>query len=405
MKQIVNIARVLVGILFLFSGLVKAIDPLGLAYKMQEFFEVWANGGFMKGLMMWLYAHAVMFSVFMIILEVVLGFALLLGWKKSITSWLLLLLTLFFTFLTAFVLFTDKIRACGCFGDCIPLTPIQTFTKDLVLLLLIIIILLGRKYIQPLFKKETTSLVVMLLVLFGVSFLQYYVLRHLPIKDCLPYKAGNNILELRKMPKDAIQDKFVISFIYEKNGVKKEFTVDGLPDSTWTYVDRKQKLIEKGKNNTPLINDFTLNTPDTVLSYEKDGTKNNFSINNLPDSGWKFIEKKSLDSTETVLSQDKEYYLLFIKEIPNTKHTPWLTDFYNLFKSGKPCYVVSSIPKEADAYFNHGSVSQNFGIKIFTCDGVAIKTVARNNVVLYLMKGPVVQGKWAWTDFDKIINN
>ena len=186
MKQIVNIARVLVGILFIFSGLVKAIDPLGLAYKMQEFFEVWANGGFMKGLMMWLYAHAVMFSVFMIMLEVVLGFALLLGWKKSITSWLLLLLTLFFTFLTAFVLFTDKIRACGCFGDCIPLTPIQTFTKDLVLLLLIIIILFGRKYIQPLFKKEMISLVVMLLVLFGVSFLQFYVLRHLPIKDCLP---------------------------------------------------------------------------------------------------------------------------------------------------------------------------------------------------------------------------
>src|SRR4051812_45000804 len=142
MKAVVNISRILVGCLFIFSGLVKAIDPLGLSYKMQEFFEVWANDGFMKGMMMWLNGHSLLFSVVMIALEVILGFALLIGWKKNITSWLLLLLTLFFTFLTAFVLFTGKIRACGCFGDCIPLTPIQTFTKDIILTILIIIIII-----------------------------------------------------------------------------------------------------------------------------------------------------------------------------------------------------------------------------------------------------------------------
>ena len=376
MKQIVNIARVLVGILFIFSGLVKAIDPLGLAYKMQEFFEVWANSGFMKGLMMWLYAHAVMFSVIMIILEVFLGFALLIGWKKSITGWLLLLLTLFFTFLTAFVLFTGKIRACGCFGDCIPLTPIQTFTKDLVLLLLIIIILFGRKYIQPLFKKEITSLLVMLLVLFGVSFLQYQVLHHLPIKDCLPYKVGNNILELRKMPKDAIQDKFVISFIYEKNGVKKEFTVDGLPDSTWTYVDRNQQLIEKGKNNIPLINDFTLTS--------EDGT----------------------DSTDAILSQPGYYYLLFVKD-SESYATGWKNDgklFYLAAAAQRPVYIITAQKEFVKKQFWNKFVIREkaYNPTVLTCDGVAIKTASRNNPVLYLMKGPVVMAKWSWADFDKI---
>ena len=131
MKIIVNIARVLVGCLFIFSGLVKAIDPLGLAYKMQEFFEVWAASGYLKGMMDLLYDQALLFSVLMIALEVLLGVALLLGWRLKPVSWLLLALTLFFTFLTSYVLFSGKIRACGCFGDCIPLTPVQTFTKDL----------------------------------------------------------------------------------------------------------------------------------------------------------------------------------------------------------------------------------------------------------------------------------
>ena len=117
MKIIVNIARVLVGCLFIFSGLVKAIDPLGLAYKMQEFFEVWAASGYLKGMMDLLYDQALLFSVLMIALEVLLGVALLLGWRLNPVSWFLLALTLFFTFLTSYVLFSGKIRACGCFGN------------------------------------------------------------------------------------------------------------------------------------------------------------------------------------------------------------------------------------------------------------------------------------------------
>jgi uncharacterized membrane protein YphA (DoxX/SURF4 family) len=371
MKLFVNISRILVGILFIFSGLVKAIDPLGLAYKMQEFFEVWAAEGYFKSLMGWLNNYALGFSIFMITLEVLLGVALLIGWQKKLTSWLLFLLTLFFTFLTAYVLFSGKIRACGCFGDCIPLTPIQTFTKDIVLTVLIILILAQQKYIQLLFKNSMATAMV-LLALVAVLFLQFYVLKHLPLKDCLPYKPGNNILELRKMPKDAVQDKFSYSFVYEKAGTKKDFDVAALPDSSWTFVERKQTLVSKGKNNVPLINDFS------------------------------FTTASGTDTTEAILNQPGEYYLLFVKD-GYTGDEEWSATiaFMMTRDKSKPIYVITSQPKEANQLFNLGREPVN--VPIFSCDGTAIKTAARATPTLYKMKGPVVQNKWGWADLSKAL--
>ncbi|MFM6924089.1 MAG: BT_3928 family protein [Ferruginibacter sp.] len=369
MKTAVNIARVLVGFLFIFSGLVKAIDPLGLAYKMQEFFEAWANSGIMPGLMSWLNGQALMFSILMITLEVILGVALLLGWRKNMVSWLLLLLMLFFTFLTSYVLFSGKIRACGCFGDCIPLTPIQTFTKDIVLMVLVLLILSGRKYVNPLFSN-TVNVSLFIISLVAVLGLQWYVLNHLPVKDCLPFKVGNNILELRKMPKDAVPDKYDYQFVYKKNGETKEFAVNALPDSTWEFVDRKQVLVEKGKNNVALINDFILKT-----------TSDN-------------------DTTEAVLSQDGPYYLLFVQELPDTKHTTWINRFYEMHKKGIPCFFVTANPTALNA---HLGVDQPDKLTILTCDYTAIKTAARNNVTLYLMNGPVVKNKWGGSDVEKAL--
>jgi len=126
MKLILNIARFIVGVLFIFSGLIKANDPLGLSYKMQEFFEVW-GWGFLDN-------YTLTLSVFMIAFEIIAGVAVLVGWQMKLFSWLLLLLIIFFTFLTGYALFSGKIRECGCFGDCIPLTADQSFMKDLVLL-------------------------------------------------------------------------------------------------------------------------------------------------------------------------------------------------------------------------------------------------------------------------------
>jgi uncharacterized membrane protein YphA (DoxX/SURF4 family) len=369
MKQMVNIARILVGALFIFSGLVKAIDPLGLAYKMQEFFEVWASQGILTGMMNWLNGQALMFSILIITLEVVLGVALLLGWRTKLVSWLLLLLMLLFTFLTSYVLFSGKIRACGCFGDCIPLTPIQTFSKDVVLMIMVLLLLFGRKYIKPLFSN-TINVCVFLISFFAVLGLQWYVLKYLPVKDCLPFKAGNNILELRKMPKDAVPDKFDYSFIYKKDGKNEEFAVNALPDSIWEFVERKQVLVQKGKNNIPLINDFMLKT-------------NNGN-----------------DTTDAILNQPGEYYLLFVKQVPKTGQSPWISRLNQIHEKGIPCFYVTPDPAGLEEYL--GTLQPN-KITILTCDYTAVKTAARNNEVLYQMKGPVVQNKWGGSDIEKAL--
>ena len=376
MKVLVNIARGLVGGLFIFSGLVKAIDPKGLSYKMQEFFEVWARDGFLPKLMNTFNEHSLTFSIVIITLEVFLGLALLVGWQKKMTTWLLLLLTLFFTFLTAFVLFTGKIKACGCFGDCIPLTPTQTFTKDIILLVLEVLLLMGHKFIQPLFKPIICT-AILAMAISGVLFLQTYVQHHLPLKDCLPFKVGNNILELRKMPKDAVPDKFDYSFIYQKNGEKKEFGVNNIPDSTWQFVDRKQTLIQKGKNNIPLINDFS------------------------------FTTESGNDTTEAILGQEGEYYLMYTSLFDDIKNPAkdWMEDIILLIKANtlnKKLFIVTTQIEQSKKRYQVFIEGKKITQPIFTCDATALKTVARSNPTLYLMNGSIVKQKWGLGDFKKV---
>ncbi len=372
MKIAVTAARIFTGSLFIFSGLVKAIDPKGLGFKMQEFFEAWSNSGFMPGLMKIFDTYALTFSVIMITLEVIVGVALLVGWQKRITTWVLLLLMLFFTFLTSYVLFTGKIRACGCFGDCIPLTPTQTFTKDIFLLVLVLFILFNLKYINPIAKPVVSFLCVAVATIL-VLFLQFHVLKNLPLKDCLPYKPGNNILELRKMPANAIQDKYEYSFIYEKNGEKKEFASS--PDSTWKYVDRKQTLIQKGSNNIPLINDYSLST-------------------------------ENGDSTEAILNTKGEYYLMYIKSLEDYPKN-WNEDatfILKVIEQNKTIYIVTSELAKVKEHFANEPLLKNIFSKInfVTCDATVMKTVARVNPTLYLMDGPVVKQKWSWAAFSSI---
>jgi uncharacterized membrane protein YphA (DoxX/SURF4 family) len=371
MKLLVNIARIIVGILFIFSGLIKANDPLGLSYKMQEFFDVWSQNASLTSMMHWLSDYALAFSIIMITLEIIVGVGILTGIWKRFFSWLLLLMIIFFTFLTGYAALSGKIATCGCFGDCIPLTAMQSFIKDLVLVVLILIIFFGVKYIYPVFTAALNILILLICTILVLVF-QWYVMNHMPVVDCLPFKKGNNILELRKMPANAIPDKKDYKFVYQKDGKKQEFSIKNLPDSTWEFVSREDFIVEKGSNNEPPIKDFYL----TSLS----GT----------------------DTTESVLNIDTDYYLFFIKDFNLTDK--WLSDFTSLYTLAKnknmPLYVISPQAPNANNFFNQ---KNNYGVPVFSLDATSFKTAARTSPELYLMHGPNIKNKWGAADLKQAL--
>src|SRR6185295_7780710 len=169
MKKSLIVIRWLVGLLFIFSGLIKANDPLGLSYKMQEFFEIWGMTQFHS----WTLASSVLMNAF----EIIAGFALLLGWRIRLFSWLLLLLILFFTFLTGYTYVTGKPTNCGCFGDCIPITAKTSFLKDVVLTILIGFIFTQRSKIRPILSNRASAVTMIGITLFSFG-IQWYKLNY-----------------------------------------------------------------------------------------------------------------------------------------------------------------------------------------------------------------------------------
>ncbi|MEE6188136.1 BT_3928 family protein [Niabella digestorum] len=366
MKALVTFSRILVGLLFIFSGLVKANDPIGLSYKMQEFFLAWGMSA-LDGI-------ALPLSIFMIAFEIIAGAALLLGWRIKTVSWLLLLLIIFFTFLTGYAYLSGKFKSCGCFGDCLPITSQQSFWKDVILLLFILIIFFNRKYIQPVFNKSTTSFLLLLVAFFSFA-AQRYTLKHLPVVDCLPFKKGNNIAEQMKVPANAIPDSTVIVFEYEKDGQKVSFTADEFPDdfddSTYTFIDRYDRVIRPGKNNEPPIKAFNLSN------------------------------QQGADLTQQILELDK-VVLLFVENAKTPVHK-WSKGFADLYKKARekniPVYIVSS---DANAVKKHIAGTSFAGVDVLSGDNTSIRIAARTNpTVLVLQKGTIVD-KESYKRFNRI---
>jgi len=377
MKYAVNVVRFVVGILFIFSGLVKAIDPLGLSYKMDEFFDLWTAGlvktsfSFLIQFFQFLRDHSLSLSVLMIAFEIIAGVALLIGWRMKIFSWLLLLLIIFFTFLTGYAYFSHnpdgspKFSNCGCFGDCIPLTVKTSFLKDIALTALIIFLFINRKKIIPAFSNRTNFIIMLLATIFSFG-LQWYVLVYLPIIDCLPYKKGNNISEKMKQPPGSKPDSFAIRFIYEKGGKPYEFSPSDLPAdlNTYTFKERKDKLIRKG-NAEPPIKGFILKT------------------------------ESGEDSTQVILSEPYSF-LLFCENF-KTPVSSWQKDFEKLKQAADqkniPVYIITASLNDAKKALSSTSFS---GVQVFECDYTAIRTAARTNPCLYLLKQGTVVNKWSY---------
>ncbi|HEY4291152.1 MAG TPA: BT_3928 family protein [Puia sp.] len=367
MKILISVCRFLVGVLFIFSGLVKADDPLGLSYKMQEFFEVWNFH--------WLDNFTLAFSIGMIVFEIVAGVAILLGWRMKLFSWLLLLLIIFFTFLTGYAYLSGKVRECGCFGDCIPLTAGQSFMKDLLLLLLIVFLFGVREKIRPVLKQTGSVAVLLLATVFSFAF-QWYVLVHLPVVDCLPYKAGNNIPEKMKAPPGAIPDSTVITMVYEKNGKKVEFGASKFPtdfDDSYKFISRYDKLIRKG-NAEPAIKDFNL------------------------------LTGAGTDTTQAVLEEKGFKLFLFMKEVLDD-HPDWNKTFSVVLTMAKskriPVFFITGDYDHMVSWVEKQGLTAD--VTILKCDATAIKTAARANPTLYLIKGGTIAAKWSYADFDRAL--
>lgn len=378
MKIFVKITQVTVGLLFIISGLVKANDPVGLGYKMQEFFELWsegfAPGSFVSSALLALHDASLGLSIFMITLEILAGVALLLGWQKKWVLWLLLLLIVFFTFLTGYAYLSGKFTNCGCFGDCLPITPLASFIKDIALLALIIVLLIGQRYIKPVLTAGARAVVLMGTLLISLG-LQWYVLHYLPLADCLPFKEGNHLPTQMKPPPGAVPDSFAIRFIYEKGGRQYEFAPENLPAdfTTYTFVDRKQTLVRKGNADAP-IKGFAL------TSTEKDSITGN-----------------NIDSTDIILSQPQAL-LLFSRSFAQD----WINNIKpmldNASRKGIPVYMLSANKAEAEKSFAAAGIG---GVPFFNTDFTVVRTVARTNpTVLYLQKGKVVK-KWSKKELDK----
>ncbi|NGM67140.1 BT_3928 family protein [Sphingobacterium sp. SGR-19] len=250
-------SRIFVGLLFIFSGFIKANDPTGFGYKLEEYFLVF-HMDFLNDYSTWL-------AVLICGLEIILGIFLLLGFYKNKVAWGLLLLTVFFLFLTFYSAFFEVVTSCGCFGDAIPLTPWQSFIKDIILLAFVIVIFKYRARIKPILSNPTTrSLISTLVILlsFGVG---VYTIYFLPFIDFLPYKEGNNIPELMVMPEGEEADVYesIYEIKHQQTGEVKKVTdkeyMDGIwEDDNWEVVgEPESKLVKKG---------YQIPIPDLLIS-------------------------------------------------------------------------------------------------------------------------------------------
>ncbi|MEN8799765.1 MAG: BT_3928 family protein, partial [Flavobacteriaceae bacterium] len=250
MKYLVTISRILVGVLFIISGLIKLNDPVGFSFKLEEYFSPAVLD------IPFLLPLALTISLVVVILEVLLGIMLLLGYKRGLTVWSLLLMILFFTFLTFYSAYFNKVTDCGCFGDAVKLTPWESFTKDVVLLIFILILFYGRRHIKTIFNPTLTR-IIMLAGLLGCCVFAYNVLNHLPALDFRPYKIGANIPEGMAIPDDAPKPIFDYAWKFNVNGEEKIIVTQGdYPEVDGEFVGVETEEVQKGYEAP--IHDFTL---------------------------------------------------------------------------------------------------------------------------------------------------
>ncbi|WP_298239126.1 BT_3928 family protein [uncultured Algibacter sp.] len=358
MKAIVSISRILVGVLFIFSGFIKLNDPLGFSYKLQEYFSQDVLN------IPSLEPYALMISIFVVVFEVVLGVFLLIGYKPKFTVWSLLGMIVFFTFLTFYAAYFEKVKDCGCFGDFLKLKPWETFWKDVILLVFIVILFFGVKHIKPIFGKLPTTVLALLGFILSLWF-GYHVLMHLPSIDFRAYKIGNNIKEGMEIPEDAPKPIQEYSWKFNIGGEEKVIKTNGqYPSVDGDFVSVETKVIQEGY--TPPVVDFS------IESNDEDLTSHYLEQENLI-----VVVSYSLEKIESDGA-------LKLRELQN-----------QAIKKG---YTIIGLTASGDEAKQHIKEAYNVDFDWYLCDEKALKTVVRANPgILELAHGTVKQ-KVHWND-------
>lgn len=362
MKIVVNVLRIVVGILFIISGFIKLNDPVGFSYKLQEYF----SPGVLD--LDFLSPYALGLAIILVIIELVLGIALIIGYYKKATLGLLLAMILFFTFLTFYSAYYNKVTDCGCFGDALPLTPWQSFSKDVVLLVMILILIAGQRYLQPFFTRFGRTIVIFLSFVVSLVF-GYHVLMHLPFFDYRAYHVGANIEKGMQVPEGAQEAVYNYSWKFKVNGEEKIITTTGdYPQSDGEFIGVETEMIHQGY--VPPIHDFS-------------------------------IEKNGNDYTEQFLNTEN-LLVIVAYDISKTEWNGWpnvkkLTD--DALKKG---YEVIGLSASGENITQDLITKQKLNFEFYATDATTLKTIVRSNPgIVKLREGTILQKKH-WNDVDEI---
>jgi uncharacterized membrane protein YphA (DoxX/SURF4 family) len=380
MKILTTISRLLIGLVFAFSGFIKAVDPLGTTYKFNDY--LLALGlGFMVPLSFFL-------ALILITSEFSIGISLLLNVKIKLASLGALLLMIIFTPLTLYLAIKNPVHDCGCFGDAIELTNWQTFWKNIILLFFVLILFSNKNKIEP-YLNNVKELMAVSGVILIILIFQFYCMRYyIPVFDFRPYTIGTRIPDKMIYPANAAKDEYKTFLYYKKDGVVKEFTQDNYPwkDSTWVWVDTKPVLIKKGFE--PPIHDFTI----TTYPQNKNDTTNGTNI------------------TDLVLADVNPNFLVIAYNLKKTNVNAFakidLLANYCASKGYSIYCLTSSNENEIDELKKGFKYALNF----CKTDETTLKTIIRSNPGLLLLKKGTIYKKWHSADipeiqhFDKILS-
>lgn len=363
-NRLLLFSRILVGVLFIFSGMIKANDPLGFGYKLQEYFEVFH--------LTFLNDYAASIAILLCALEMLLGILLLFGFWANRIAWGLLLLILFFTFLTFYSAYFKVVTSCGCFGDAIPLTPWQSFSKDLILLVLILIIFTQRDYLKPSFHAIRVQRVVLGLSIFFSLGLGMYTYNYLPFIDFLPYKVGNNIPELMKIPPGATRDVYETNYILKnkKTGESKkindqEYLKTGIwKDENWEMQgEPENRLVKKG---------YDVKIKDLQIT-----------------------DSQGIDYTSEVL--EHPFYTLMIVAYDLNQASLIALEKLNALAvtaaendGVRTALITASSPEVAEVF----KKKYKLLMEVLYADAIPLKSMVRANPGLMLLKDGIVVNKW-----------